>query len=57
MSTHAQDGLSPWTAASEEAVVAIRRLTKRYGASVAVDDLTFSLPPRTVAGFLGSQRL
>jgi ABC-2 type transport system ATP-binding protein len=34
-------------------VVSISSLTKRYGAVVAVDDLTFSLDPGTVTGFLG----
>jgi len=34
------------------AVVA-RHLTKRFGATVAVDDVSFSLAPGTVTGFLG----
>jgi len=29
------------------------RLTKRYGATVAVDDLSFTVPPGQVTGFLG----
>ncbi len=29
------------------------RLTKRYGATVAVDDLSFTVPPGLVTGFLG----
>jgi ABC-2 type transport system ATP-binding protein len=33
--------------------VAVEHLTKRYGATVAVDDLTFSIPVGTIAGFLG----
>ena len=28
-------------------------LTKRYGATVAVDDLSFTVPPGQVTGFLG----
>src|SRR3984893_1417819 len=28
-------------------------LTKRYGATLAVDDLSFSVPPGQVTGFLG----
>jgi ABC-type Na+ transport system ATPase subunit NatA len=35
------------------AVVSVRRLTKRYGELVAVDDLTFSLEAGSVTGFLG----
>jgi ABC-2 type transport system ATP-binding protein len=38
---------------AREAVVEVRSLTKRFGEVVAVDDLTFSLPPGTVTGFLG----
>ena len=34
-------------------VVAVRALTKRYGALAAVESLTFSLEPGTVTGFLG----
>lgn len=33
--------------------VAVEHLTKRYGETVAVDDLTFSIPHGTIAGFLG----
>jgi ABC-2 type transport system ATP-binding protein len=33
--------------------VTVRGLTKRYGTSTVVDDLTFSLPAGTVTGFLG----
>ena len=29
------------------------RLTKRYGATLAVDDLSFTVPPGQVTGFLG----
>ena len=28
-------------------------LTKRYGATLAVDDLSFTVPPGQVTGFLG----
>lgn len=31
----------------------MEHLTKRYGETVAVDDLTFSIPHGTIAGFLG----
>jgi ABC-2 type transport system ATP-binding protein len=34
-------------------VVAVKALTKRYGGSIAVEDLTFSLDSGTVTGFLG----
>ena len=34
-------------------VVSVRSLTKRFGDLIAVDDLTFALPPGTVTGFLG----
>jgi ABC-2 type transport system ATP-binding protein len=39
--------------AAHEPVVGVRELTKRYGAVVAVADLTFSLEAGTVTGFLG----
>ena len=35
------------------APVAVESLTKRFGGLVAVDDLSFALPPGTVTGFLG----
>jgi ABC-2 type transport system ATP-binding protein len=35
------------------AVVAVRGLTKRYGAVVAVQGVTFALEPGTITGFLG----
>ena len=57
MTMHAQDGPSPTGAVPGESVVAVTGLTKRFGASIAVDHLTFSLPAGTVTGFLGSQRL
>ena len=34
-------------------IVAISGLTKRYGETIAVDDLSFSLRPGTITGFLG----
>lgn len=34
-------------------MISIERLTKRYGATLAVDDLTFSAKPGVVTGFLG----
>jgi ABC-2 type transport system ATP-binding protein len=41
------------TVAVVDATVEVRRLTKRYGATVAVDDLTFSVAPGRVTGFVG----
>jgi ABC-type uncharacterized transport system ATPase subunit len=37
------------------AVIAIRGLTKCYGATVAVDKLSFDVRPGVVTGFLGRQ--
>src|SRR6478672_3234188 len=34
-------------------MIEARRLTKRYGKTLAVDDLSFSVPPGVVTGFLG----
>src|ERR1700712_5243384 len=34
-------------------VIEVRRLTKRYGDKLAVDDLTFDVAPGVVTGFLG----
>ena len=34
-------------------MIEVRHLTKRYGATVAVDSLTFEVRPGTVTGFLG----
>jgi len=34
-------------------VIELNGVTKRYGSTVAVDDLTFSVPPGRVTGFLG----
>jgi ABC-2 type transport system ATP-binding protein len=55
MSIHAfgRDGPSPRGAVPGESVIAVKALTKRYGASIAVEDLSFSLEAGTVTGFLG----
>ncbi|GAB3599215.1 ABC transporter ATP-binding protein [Angustibacter peucedani] len=34
-------------------MIEARRLTKRYGRTLAVDDLSFTVPPGVVTGFLG----
>jgi ABC-type multidrug transport system ATPase subunit len=34
-------------------LIEVRNLTKRFGAKVAVDDLTFTVEPGRVTGFLG----
>ncbi|HZB48684.1 MAG TPA: ATP-binding cassette domain-containing protein, partial [Mycobacteriales bacterium] len=34
-------------------MIEVRGLTKRYGAVLAVDDLTFAVEPGKVTGFLG----
>ncbi|GAB2465416.1 ABC transporter ATP-binding protein [Jatrophihabitans fulvus] len=34
-------------------MIEVEGLTKRYGAKLAVDDLSFTVPPGTVTGFLG----
>jgi len=39
--------------APDGAIVSAKSLTKQYGDFVAVDQLTFSLEPRTITGFLG----
>ena len=36
-----------------EATIEVAGLRKRYGATVAVDDLTFSVHPGQVTGFVG----
>src|ERR1700735_4985706 len=36
-----------------EQVIEVRGLTKRYGSTVAVDRLSFDVPPGAVTGFLG----
>jgi ABC-2 type transport system ATP-binding protein len=38
---------------TETPAVEVEHLTKRYGATLAVDDLSFSIPQGTIAGFLG----
>ena len=45
-----------WTMAaapSVEGMISLDGLTKRYGAKVAVDDLTLTIRPGAVTGFLG----
>jgi ABC-2 type transport system ATP-binding protein len=37
----------------KDAVIEVRGLTKRYGPTLAVDDLTFDVQPGRVTGFLG----
>ena len=34
-------------------MIEVRGLTKRYGATLAVDDLSFDVEPGKVTGFLG----
>ncbi|WP_395109067.1 ABC transporter ATP-binding protein [Actinomadura sp. SCN-SB] len=34
-------------------MIEVRNLSKRYGSTVAVDDLSFTVPPGVVTGFLG----
>ena len=34
-------------------MIEVRRLTKRYGSTVAVDRLSFDVAPGAVTGFLG----
>jgi ABC-2 type transport system ATP-binding protein len=34
-------------------VIEVEHLTKRYGKTLAVEDLSFSVPPGTITGFLG----
>jgi ABC-2 type transport system ATP-binding protein len=41
------------TADQQSPAVEVEHLSKRYGRTVAVDDLTFSIPSGTIAGFLG----
>ncbi|MGH9180447.1 MAG: hypothetical protein ACRDY5_01850, partial [Acidimicrobiales bacterium] len=41
------------TSREAEAVATVSRLTKRFGDVVAVAEVTFSLQPRIVTGFLG----
>src|ERR1700721_2414478 len=36
-----------------EPVIEVRGMTKRYGSTVAVDRLSFDVPPGAVTGFLG----
>jgi ABC-2 type transport system ATP-binding protein len=39
--------------ADHELMIEVEHVTKRYGDKVAVDDLTFTVPPGVVTGFLG----
>jgi ABC-2 type transport system ATP-binding protein len=48
-----QQALSSASAVSGDSIVSVTGLTKRYGAVVAVDQLTFSLERGSVTGFLG----
>ena len=43
----------PHTVTGMDATIEVRELTKRYGKTVAVDDLTFSVAPGRVTGFVG----
>jgi ABC-2 type transport system ATP-binding protein len=49
----AQQGTSAAGGSAAGPVVAVERLTKRYGPQVAVDGLTFSLDRGMITGFLG----
>jgi ABC-2 type transport system ATP-binding protein len=54
--TNMDNEATPFVPAGADApgpVVGVSSLTKRYGAVVAVDDVTFSLDAGTVTGFLG----
>src|SRR5215469_1599790 len=54
--THGRLGALPTAgcaAGSVEPMIEIHALTKRYGATTAVSDLTFTVRPGTVTGFLG----
>src|SRR5919107_4425596 len=50
--TVCEGGRTP-TSAPGEAMIEVRDLTKRYGSTLAVDRLSFSVPPGVVTGFLG----
>jgi ABC-2 type transport system ATP-binding protein len=43
----------PGTRSEEDSVIEAQHLTKRYGDKVAVDDLSFTVRPGIVTGFLG----
>lgn len=55
MSTSATHSVTAATSLDGSTINAIeaRRLSKHYGATIAVDDLSFSIAPGTIAGFLG----
>src|SRR5215469_97657 len=44
---------APAAAGNVDSMIEINALTKRYGATTAVSDLTFTVRPGTVTGFLG----
>ena len=37
-------------------MIEVQSLSKRYGSTLAVDDLSFTVQPGVVTGFLGPQR-
>jgi ABC-2 type transport system ATP-binding protein len=45
--------VSPLDRGGAVAAISIRSLTKRFGSTLAVDDLTFDVAPGTVTGFVG----
>jgi ABC-2 type transport system ATP-binding protein len=48
-----EDGAGPGAPPSVRRVIEVDGLSKRYGATVAVDDLSFTVRPGLVTGFLG----
>jgi ABC-2 type transport system ATP-binding protein len=44
---------TPTRSPDHSAIVETQQLTKRFGDQVAVDDLTLSIPPGTIFGFIG----
>jgi ABC-2 type transport system ATP-binding protein len=48
-----ENGMKRETSPTDERIVSVAGLTKRYGQIAAVEDLTFSLERGTVTGFLG----
>ena len=48
MTDTTRDGCDPYTS-----VISVQHLTKRFGAQIAVDDLSFEVAPGEVLGFLG----
>jgi ABC-2 type transport system ATP-binding protein len=51
--SHPRTPSAPWTTPSVAKVILVEHVSKRYGSTLAVDDLTFSIPPGRVTGFLG----